>query len=489
MSASPKIRLKGEGEWRAATRRLAADEATLVSLWGDERRMRMALREADGALVLVETACDDGAFPSVAALHAPASRLERAACDLFGFTATDAPDVRRWLDHGRWPLRHPLADEPAAHDGAADAYAFLEAKGPGLHQIPVGPVHAGIIEPGHFRFHAGGEAVVRLEERLGYKHKGVDALICGANLERAAILAARVSGDSTVAYSIAFARAVEAALGVDATPRAQTLRGVMAELERLANHFGDIGAICNDAAFALMHAHCGVLRERTLRAAKTAFGHRLMMDAVVPGGCSVDLAPEGAEAIGAQIRESRATFPKLVQLYDNTASLQDRTVGTGVLKGDLARLFGAGGVVGRASGRNFDARRQHPYPPYDNLGFEVPTRREGDVNARIWVRIDEVFESLDLIEKMLAAIPRGPVRAELPASAARREGFALVEAFRGDVFVHVRLADDGSIARCHLRDASWFQWPLLEAAIEGNIVADFPLCNKSFNCSYSGCDL
>ncbi len=209
----------------------------------------------------------------------------------------------------------------------------------------------------------------------------------------------------------------------------------MAELERLANHFGDIGAICNDAAFALMHAHCGVLRERTLRAAKTAFGHRLMMDAVVPGGCSVDLAPEGAEAIRAQIREIRATFPKLVQLYDNTASLQDRTVGTGVLKADLARLCGAGGVVGRASGRNFDARRQHPYPPYDNLSFKVPTRPEGDVNARIWVRIDEVFESLDLIEKMLAAIPRGPVRAELPASAARREGFALVEAFRGDVFV------------------------------------------------------
>ena len=187
---------------------------------------------------------------------------------MFGFTATDAPDVRRWLDHGRWPLRHPLADEAAAHDGAADAYAFLEAKGPGLHQIPVGPVHAGIIEPGHFRFHASGEAVVRLEERLGYKHKGIDALMRGASLERVTRSGGALSGNSTVAYSIAFARAVEAALGVDAPPRAQTVRGVMAELERLANHFGDIGAICNDAAFALMHAHCGVLRERTLRAAE-----------------------------------------------------------------------------------------------------------------------------------------------------------------------------------------------------------------------------
>jgi Ni,Fe-hydrogenase III large subunit len=474
-------------EWDQAARRLAAGEATLVSIWGDEGRMRMALREADGAISLVEVACADGSFPSVAAHHAPASRLERSACDLFGFTARDAVDARRWLDHGRWPLRYPLGPRPP-HDGALDPYSFLDANGAGLHQIPVGPVHAGIIEPGHFRFHASGEAVVRLEERLGYVHKGVDSLMRGASVERAAILAGRISGDSTVAYGVAFARAVEAAIGFEAPKRAHGLRGLMAELERIANHFGDIGAICNDAAFALMHAHCGILRERTLRAAKAAFGHRLMMDAVVPGGVAVDFAPEGAEAIRALVREVRATFPKLVGLYDNTASLQDRTVATGVLKADLARRYGAGGVIGRASGRDFDARRDFPYPPYDGLGFKVPTRREGDVNARIWVRIGEVGESLDLIEAMLARLAEGPFRAALPLSGAS-EGFALVEAFRGDVFAHVRIADDGAVARCHLRDASWFQWPLLEALIEGNIVADFPLCNKSFNCSYSGCDL
>jgi Ni,Fe-hydrogenase III large subunit len=479
--ASPEV-------WRAAARRLAEGDATLTSLWGDEGRMRMALTKVGEALNLLDFACDDGAFPSVAAIHAPAGRLERATCDLFGYTAIDAPDARRWLDHGRWPVRHPLGRR-VAHDGAADAYAFLGAQGAGLHQIPVGPVHAGIIEPGHFRFHAGGEAVVRLEERLGYVHKGVDSLTRGASVERAAILAARVSGDSTVAYSVAFARAVESALGIEAPARAHGLRGLMAELERLANHFGDIGAICNDAAFSLMHAHCGVLRERTLRAAHAAFGHRLMMDAVAPGGVAVDLSADGTEAIRALMREIRSTFPGLVRLYDNTASLQDRTVATGVLSADLAKRFGAGGVVGRASGRDFDARRDHPYPPYSDLGFKVPTRREGDVNARIWVRIDEVFESLDLIETMLLRLPAGPVRAALPSSGAACEGFALIEAFRGDVFAHVRLADDGAVARCHLRDASWFQWPLLEAAIEGNIVADFPLCNKSFNCSYSGCDL
>ncbi len=477
----------GAADWERCVERLASVEAILVSLWGDVGVVRLAMREPDASVSVVEMACEGGAFPSVAARHPPASRLERAVCDLFGFTALGAADDRRWLDHGCWPVRRPMG-AASPHEGPPDPYAFLKAEGPGLHQIPVGPVHAGVIEPGHFRFHAGGEAVVRLEQRLGYVHKGVDALMRGATLERAAAVAGRVSGNSTVAYAIAFARAVEAALGVEAPPRAHALRGLMAELERIANHFGDIGAICNDAAFALMHAHCGVLREQTLRAAERAFGHRLMMDGVVPGGVAADLSPDGAEAVRSLVRSVRTTFPKLVQLYDNTASLQDRTVGTGILKAELARAFGAGGVVGRASGRDVDARRDHSYPPYDAIAFRVPTRREGDVNARIWVRIDEVAESLDLIDAMLKRLPDGPIAVALEVPGAGCEGFALVEAFRGDVFAHVRL-HEGAVARCHLRDPSWFHWPLLEAAIEGNIVADFPLCNKSFNCSYSGCDL
>jgi Ni,Fe-hydrogenase III large subunit len=329
--------------------------------------------------------------------------------------------------------------------------------------------------------------VVRLEARLGYVHKGIEGLITGADLLRAGQLAGRTSGDSTVACAFAFARAAEAALGIEAPPRAEWLRALMAELERLANHLGDIGAICNDAAFALMHAHCSVLRERVLRAADTCFGHRLMRDRIVPGGVAIDLAAEGAAALQASIAEVRRRFPALVEMYDNTASLQDRTVGTGVLRPALARQFGAGGYVGRASGRAFDARRQPGYPPYDRLSFEVPALEDGDVNARIWIRIREVEQSVSLIEQILERLPAGAVRADLPGRAG--EGLALVEGFRGDVLVWLRLCGDGSVARCHLRDPSWFQWPLLEAAIEGNIVADFPLCNKSFNCSYSGHDL
>ncbi|RUW98368.1 hydrogenase expression protein HypE, partial [Mesorhizobium sp. M2A.F.Ca.ET.037.01.1.1] len=432
--------------------------------------------------------CRGGRYPSVGQLHPPALRLERAAADLFGLAPQGLPDTRRWLDHGQWGISHPLAARPGG-PAAASSYRFLAAEGESLHQIPVGPVHAGIIEPGHFRFTAGGETVVRLEERLGYVHKGIEALMQGASIDRAAKLAGRTSGDSTVAYSLAFARAVEAALGITPPGRAIWLRALMAELERLANHLGDIGAICNDAAFAIMHAHCGVLRERVLRAADAAFGHRLMRDRILPGGTASDLDEAGTDAIRSLIAEIRRRFPHLVELYDNTASLQDRTVATGRLKGELARQYAAGGYVGRASGRDFDARRSPGYAPYDELAFDVPVLQEGDVNARVWIRVREVEQSLSLVEQILGRLPAGPISVDIAAPEEPREGMALVEGFRGDILVWLRIGEDGLIERCHLRDPSWFQWPLLEAAIEGNIVADFPLCNKSFNCSYSGHDL
>jgi Ni,Fe-hydrogenase III large subunit len=237
-----------------------------------------------------------------------------------------------------------------------------------------------------------------------------------------------------------------------------------------------------------MHARCGVLRERVLRAADACFGHRLMMDAVVPGGVACEPAPSCVAEVSALSAEIRRSFPELIELYDNTASLQDRTATTGILPGELARQFGAGGYVGRASGRAFDARKLPGYRPYDRLAFEIPVLEGGDVNARVWVRIREVEQSLALIDQVLQALPGGAIRADIGSTGAVCEGLGMAEAFRGDVLVWVRLAGE-RIARCHLRDPSWFQWPLLEAVIEGNIVADFPLCNKSFNCSYSGHDL
>jgi Ni,Fe-hydrogenase III large subunit len=478
--------------WRLAADELRAGRLTLLGLWGDRGAVHMALLdEGAGDVAVLSLACPEGRFPSVGATHPPAIRLERAIRDLFGLEPEGAPDLRPWLDHGKWGVSRPLDDAPRPRDSEAAPYPFLPAEGESLHQIPVGPVHAGIIEPGHFRFTAGGETVVRLEARLGYVHKGIEKLMEGGDLDRAAKLAGRTSGDSTVAYGIAFARAAEAALAIDIPPRAHWLRALMAELERLANHFGDIGAICNDASFALMHAHCAVLRERVLRASDAAFGHRLMRDCVVPGGTAVDLGSAGIASIHALVADVRQRFPALVELYDNTTSLQDRTVGTGTLRPELARQFGAGGYVGRASSRAFDARRSPGYPPYDQLEFGVPVRAEGDVNARVWIRIREVEQSLHLIGQILERLPAGPIRADLPGSGRNEpsEGIGLVEGFRGDILAWLRFGRDGTVERCHLRDPSWFQWPLLEAAIDGNIVADFPLCNKSFNCSYSGHDL
>ncbi|MGH8196109.1 MAG: hydrogenase expression protein HypE [Woeseiaceae bacterium] len=478
----PRVRVDETG-WQAVAEELAAGRLGLLGLWSDGAAVHAALLD-EGALSVVSIECRDGRFTSLAQRHPPALRLERAIRDLYGLESGGLADDRPWLDHGRWGVRAPLgalADAPVT----GSPYRFLAAEGESLHEIPVGPVHAGIIEPGHFRFSANGETIVRLEERLGYAHKGIEALMRGSDLERAVKLAGRCSGDSTVAYAFAFARAAEAATGAEASPRAQWLRALMAELERLANHLGDFGAICNDASFALMHAHCGILRERVLRAADTSFSHRLMRDCIVPGGVAVDLDDE--RPIRLLVEEIQARLPALAVLYENTASLQDRTVGSGILKHELAKQYAAGGYVGRASGRDFDARRAPGYPPYGELEFEIPVLDAGDVNARVWIRIREIEQSLSLIEQILERMPAGARYSALPPQ--QGEGMALVEGFRGDILVWLKLGDGMRVERCHLRDPSWFQWPLLEAAIEGNIVADFPLCNKSFNCSYSGHDL
>ena len=465
----PRHRLDGRG-WFGLLAQLAEEDWTLVALFADATDLHLALRdESDGSHGLVRLPCPSRRFPSVGRVRPGAIRLERMIRDLHGIEAEEAPDLRPWLDHDR------------------GAYTFLPVEGEGVHQIPVGPVHAGIIEPGHFRFHVNGELIVRLEERLGYVHKGIEALSVGRLPMEAARLAARVSGDATVAHSLAFARAVEQALATPAPPRAAWLRALMAELERIANHFGDFAAICNDATFTLIHAHATTARERVLQACETSFGHRLMMDRAVPGGVAADLPPDAPARLLRLVEESQRTLAHLYQIYDGRPSLLDRTVSTGVTLSELVHRFGVGGFVGRAAGRAVDARKSPGYAPYDGLDFDVPLSLEADVHARLTIRIQEMHQSFRLIRQILERLPEGEIRVELPAG--RGDGAAMVESFRGDVFAYVRLDADGRVARYHPRDPSWFQWPLLEAAVEGNIVADFPLCNKSFNCSYAGHDL
>src|SRR3954454_16023840 len=421
--------------WTFAASELAHGRWSLLGLWGEPATVHMAIMDGQTAeIAVVSLDCPNRTFPSVGKHHPPALRLERTIHDLFGLFPDGSPDARPWLDHNRWGVRFPLGDRIDAVPKAAP-YRFLTAEGDGLHQIAVGPVHAGIIEPGHFRFTASGETVVRLEQRLGYVHKGIDGLMTGASLARGVQLAGRTSGDSTVAYAYAFSRAAEVALDLAVPYLAVFLRALLAELERLANHLGDIGAICNDASFPLMHAHCSVLRESVLRASNTAFGHRLMRDMIVPGGVTRDLDEVGKAAILNAIHDISLRFPPLVELYDKTASLQDRTVDTGLLKADLAKQYAVGGYIGRASGRPFDTRRAFAYPPYDSLSFEIPVLNEGDVNARVWIRIREVDQSLSLVEQMLKRLPEGPLRTHPSYIRGPREGVAIVEGFRGDVMV------------------------------------------------------
>jgi Ni,Fe-hydrogenase III large subunit len=470
----------GDDLWTGLAKGCAAGRQDLGALWFDDGRMRMALWNGeDRQAAIVSIAARNGVYPAIAARHAPALRLERAMRDLYDINPLGLPDSRAWLDHGVWPSRPLKTDK---------GYRFLPVEGEGLHQIPVGPVHAGIIEPGHFRFTANGETVARLEERLGYVHKGVEALCEGASLEQAAKIAARISGDSTVAYSFAFAQAVETALGWKAPARGVLLRGIMAELERISHHVSDVGAICNDASVVAIHARCALIREDILSTAGACFGHRMMMDCIVPGGTACDLTLEGGRVIRALLNRIERSFARAVRAYDQSPSLQNRVAGTGIVKAGYARQFAAGGYIGRAAGRPFDARRAFPYPPYGEVAFEVPVRSAGDVDARVWIRIEETAQSARIILQLLDKLEPGPVFVPPPAFA-ESEGASLVEAFRGDLFLAIRLDDEGKVAHLHARDASWFQWPLLETAIKDNIVADFPLCNKSFNCSYSGHDI
>src|SRR4029077_18937882 len=421
----PRVIVADDG-WRQAIDLLADGHCSLLGLWGDAPEVHMALLdETSGDVAVISFACKAGRYPSVAARHPPAIRLERAICDLFGLKAVDTPDPRPWLDLGFWNVRHPLGNKGPARKPTP--YKFLPAEGEGLHQIPVGPVHAGIIEPGHFRFTANGETVVRLEERLGYVHKGVEGLMAGAEIEQAARIVGRISGDSAVAYAWAFARAVEAALGWTRPPRAVLLRGIMAELERLSHHINDVGGICNDASVLTIHARCTLQREDVLAVADACFGHHLMMDRVVPGGVAADLSGEGVGRIRGLLARFEATRAEILRVYDSMPSLQDRTVTTGIVSAELARQYATGGFVGRASGRAFDARKTFAYAPYDRLDFDLKVRTAGDVDARLRVRMDEIGESLRTLSQLLGRLAPGEIRADRPAVAAADEGAALVE--------------------------------------------------------------
>ena len=461
-------------------------ELSLQGLWAETGQVHALLQGPDGVPLLATVPVEAGLYAALSP-HRPAAALfERAIADLWGHRAADAADTRPWLDWGHWPQLHPLSARPVPQSGQAEPPDFLPAQGDELHQTALGPIHGGITEPGHFRFTCAGETVVRLEVRLGYAHKGTLALMRGKPVRAAAQLAGRLSGDSTVAHTVAFSRAVEAALELDPPPRAHALRAVMAELERLANHLGDVGAICGDAASSLLHMRFGWRREAVLRASDAAFGHRLMMDCVLPGGTARDLTPPGAAAILRTLDALDTELPALARGYDESASLTDRMVGTGVMAPGQVFRFAPGGFVGRAASRAVDARRAPGYPPYDALRFTVPVLETGDVDARVRIRLQEIAQAMSLLRTLIPTLPDGGLVVSIPSRSG--EGLGVAEGFRGDCWHWVRL-DAGQVAASWARDPSWLHWPLLEAAMQDSVIADFPLVHRSVNASHSGMDL
>lgn len=501
-SLAPATRLVvNAGDWGSAGHTAAESAWRFAGIWGDPYADRMVIRaclEQGGSYLVLETAVSV-AEPIVASwtpAFPGAGRLERHVRDMLGIDFTNHPDDRRWTRHRAWrhsdsPLRvdFPAGGTPSGRAPADADYPFERVQGSAVYEIPVGPVHAGIIEPGHFRFQAVGEEVLRLEERLGYVHKGIEKIAVDRDPAGLARLAGRVSGDSTVAHAWAACQAMERAAGCAVPARAAELRAILAERERIANHLGDIGAICNDVGFAYPHVQCGRLREQWQRRSHELFGHRLMMDAVVPGGVAADLDRDAVVTLRADHESMRRSVKPVFDVVEDHPSLEDRLKDTGRLSVEDARALGCTGYVGKASGLAFDLRRDSPYAPYDRLDVEVPVLAAGDVAARVRVRIREIHASLALMERLLAGLSSGPGMADLPAARPGAMGIGLVEGWRGEILTYVRFGETGRVARFFPRDPSWFAWPALERLIHGNIVPDFPVCNKSVNGSYSGHDL
>jgi Ni,Fe-hydrogenase III large subunit/Ni,Fe-hydrogenase III component G len=492
-----------ETQWVENCRAAREQGGRLVALWASDARadgrgfvVRVSLAARDGLIVLM-LPLTGTSYPDVSAVFPAAGRMQRAARDLLGLTATGADDERKWLRHAAWPAdAFPLRkDFTARHSpstvtrGEADDYSFVRVEGEGVHEIPVGPVHAGTIEPGHFRFSIVGETVLRLEQRLGYKHKGIEKRFENMTLAEGVRLAGRVSGDSTVAYSWAYSMAVEAVAGITPPSRALWLRALLLERERIANHLGDLGFLGNDAALAFGLAQFLRLKEDCLRTHHALFGHRYLMDMIVPGGVARDLEPEGMERLRREMTALEQTIALLKLIYDEHAGLQDRFINCGHVSRELADRLGLTGVAGRASGQAWDLRVEYPCVPYTELEVRMGSHRNGDVAARVAVRFEEVFESLRLSRLILERLPLGEIAAGVPGVPAGRFGIGWIEGWRGDVLVALETGEGGRVARCHPHDPSWQNWPLLEQAVLGNIVPDFPLINKSFNLSYSGHDL
>lgn len=435
---------------------------------------------------------EEANFPSVTPRLPAANWYEREVRDLLGLEPEGHPDPRRLVLHENWPPGvYPLRkDFPGGSrpERTAGDFPFLRVQGDGVMEIPVGPIHAGIIEPGHFRLSAVGELIIHLETRLFFTHRGLEKEAEGRPLDRGVFLAERACGVCALSHATAYAQAVECLSGVEAPPRARFIRTIALELERLYNHIGDVGNICAGTGLHFGTSQGARLKEELQRLNDAVFGHRFLRGVAVPGGVGADLDAERIALIKQTVDRVEGEFEELVEVLMASDSFLDRLRGTGRLAPETARDLGVVGVAARASGIDRDARRDHPYAAYAELDFSVPVRTAGDVEARLQVRVEEALQSFRLIRRALAGLPPGPVRLELNRVAPYKTAIGIVESPRGDN-VHWLMSGPGeTIFRYRIRSASYANWPAVPFAVAGNIVPDFPLINKSFELCYACLD-
>lgn len=476
--------------------------ARLVSLFVDDAREQtgsfhiyyiFAIAQPRGFVALRSpVSAAEPRFTSLANALPAVNWQEREVQDLFGLKLEGHPNPRRCALHDDWPEVYPLRKDfdlrTQLGPFSGERHKFREVEGEGVFHVPVGPVHAGIIEPGHFLFSVAGEPVLYLQIRLFYTHKGTEKLFEDIPVQHGVCLAESISGDSGFAHSTAFCQAVERAAGVEAPPRGRALRTVCLELERIYNHIADIGAIATDVAFVVGNAHAMRLKEQVLRLNEQLTGNRLLRGMNCLGGVRFDWAAGQLDAITSFITLLGPEFESLVDLIAQSSSTRDRLETTGVLSPKIARDLGVVGIAGRASGFAQDLRRDFPHAAYGQVQFSVPVFQEGDVLRRMQVRIEEVRQSLSIIGQLLEKLPPGEVRTSVPVLAPGAVALGYAEGWRGEIFHWIRAAENNRLSRCKIKDPSLQNWPALSEAILGNIIPDFPVVNKSFNLSYSGTD-
>ncbi len=429
----------------------------------------------------------NGLLASITSVTPAAAWYERELKDQYGIELSGHPDPRPLLLHGNWPAHvHPMIDSCQSVPFADQPYPFLQVEGDGVCEVGVGPVHAGIIEPGHFRFSVMGDNVLFLELRHFYTHKGTERLFQETPVALGQMIAESVSGDNCFAHAVAYCQAVEAAHGIVAPRRAQLIRLIGLEIERIAAHVADVGAMAGDVAFGTSAAYCSRIKEDLLQASTKALGTRYWRGIAVPGGTARDLSAGAAAILRDAVERAAIDFAKIATITLERPSVQGRFEGAGVLQRSVAADLAVVGPVSRSSGIDADIRRDHPYGAYSELTVQVPFLRYGDVLSRARVRIDEVSVSAALVFEALKRLEPGPVLTELPSEISF-EGFSAVESPRGELLYWVK-GDAGTLSRCYIKSPSFQNWPALPHAVIGNVIADFPLINKSFNLSYSGCD-